>query len=88
MYYLCQGNDFLLLPRQIQELKRKARQSPGHGSAKKGESPVVSRKISDTSPKNLRKVGPGGTPAGSPAENRSDTMAGWHTEVRGELRIS
>ena len=69
MYGTC--NLMVLL--QIQELKRKVKQPPAHVPVKKGESPIVSRKITDSSPKSLRKVGSGdkGTPSGSPAENRS-----------------
>jgi hypothetical protein len=73
--------EFLLAKKEaeIQEWKRKAKHSPAHVPVKKGESPVVSRKVTDSSPKSVRRVGSSGdkgTPSGSPAENRKPRSAG------------
>jgi chromosome segregation ATPase len=57
---------------EVLDLRRKAKASPSHATAKKGETPVSTRKITDSSPRSLRKVGSGekATPTGSPAESR------------------
>lgn len=60
---------------QIAELKRKAKDSKpssSHTRPKKGDSPVITRKTSDSSPRMLKRVGSGekASPSGSPAEAR------------------
>ena len=61
---------------QITELKRnrakETKPSPSHTRTKKVDSPSTARKISDSSPRSMRRVGSGekGTPTGSPAEMR------------------
>ena len=61
---------------QIAELKRsrgkETKPSPSHTRAKKVDSPSTTRRVSDSSPRSVKRAGSGekGTPTGSPAEMR------------------